>query len=635
MIFSSFFMQAIFNGITSMKTLLQKGLANGFRKQYFGLVIENFTCKNPSVPNSMAALMGEYLFYHIVDTSNTAARIIFEFNKANLPGEVNFFVLDIIAGSDWDNRDSSISRFCFDAKFQKVFEKIFHEMPMNVQSMWSKSAADIDANSLASLLPDVIEKDGALTATNSALNSANNSIDLYEKHQNLLELDEATRYELSENSYRMDATICSIDETSTSLGKRYNTITAIENVESCLAQTNHQIKLCESHIAAVQSEVQRIEIKVQELADTNQRYENELKSDQLLHEEKMATERVQVLINAKKMELVQINAEIKKVTASRDVVTQFFDQTLMSRYSAIKESAKKYSDATNELNRKEQERLRNAENQLNAEADLNAVRHQIVDWQTQHNAKKITLRDLDELKSNLHQRQEQLFIELREMEIVKKSLAKELSQLVSIKPPDATVLQNPDIVDMPEADVISQLDIARHQLKTYQSTNSFDINILEKFKRDRANFVRRRTGLATFGAKISKAMESLDSNIHTSIESTFDDLAKHFAAIFERFVPNGSARLQSIKIVKNDLVLNTDCNGADISNMAGIEIFARFPHEIEQPFDDLFGLKRRVISLAFILCMQQVYPAPFYLCNCIDEVNLNVITRKKKSMLHN
>lgn len=600
-----------------MKTMMQKSVAKEFRNRYFGLVIDNLTCKDSNTAHSLATLMGEYLFYHIVDASDTAARIISEFNRANLPGEVNFFVLDIIESNECSKCDGIISRFGFDAKYQKVFEQIFHEMPENVKDMWSKSAGDFDG--IASQLPDVIEKDGALIATISAVSSANNSIDLYEKHQSLLELDEATRYERSENAYRMDATICSIDETSKTLSNQYNTVAAIQNIDSRLAQTNRQMELCENHVATLQSEMRQIESKVKELTDTKDRYENELKLEQLLQAEKAAIERVQILINDKKMELTQVYAEMKALNAKRDNVMQFFDQTLMSRYSAIEESAKEYTYASNELSRKEQELLQYDENKLSLESNLNAVRQQIVDLQKQLDSKKSKLRDLDQLKLDLYQRQNELFIEINETEIMKKTLTNELNQLISIRPPDATAIQNADIIGMDEADVLMQLDIARHQLNTFQNTNCFDINILDKFKRDRANFMRRRAELTRLDAKITAAMNTLDSNIQKTIANTFDDLAKHFALIFEQFVPNGLARLQSIKIATNDAISSTDLG---ISTIDGIEIFARFPDDIEKRFEDLFEQQRHVVALAFIISMQRLYSAPFYLFDCIDEVKL-------------
>lgn len=616
-------MQSIFEGINSMKSLLQKKLAHGFREQYFGLVIENFTCTDPHMTNSLATLMGEYLFYHIVDSSDTAARIISEFNKVDLPGEVNFFVLDMIEDNGCNAHNSLISRFSFDAKYQKVFERILNEQPLNVQDIWNKSAEEFDCLT-SSRFPDVFEKGGALIAMGSAIsNFANNSIELYEKQQSLLEQNEATRYEQSENSYRMDATICSIDETNKSLNNRRNTIAKILSIENQLSQIAQRIKTSESHIATVRAELQNIETKKNELTDTKNRYEIDMKSDQLLQEEKMEIERLQVLINGKKMELARINEQAKKVKGRRDNMAQFFDQTLMSRYNAIEASTKEYSDATNELDRKEQEQLQYAENKLNAESDLNAVRRQMADLQQQYESKKARLRELDQLKLDLHQRQNNLFIELSELDILANCLTKELNQLISIKPPDATQIRNPDIIDMSETDVNSQLDIARHQLKTYQNTNCFDINILEKFKRDRANFVRRRAELAKLDAKISTAMTTLDTNIHTAIESTFNDMSIHFAAVFQRFIPNGSARLQAIKdCQQNEPISNADGDGSssNISTITGIDIFARFPDEIEKQFDDLNGQKRRIVSFAFIVCMQQLYPAPFYLFDCIDEV---------------
>lgn len=610
-------MQSIFEGTKSMEALMQKSLAGAFRKQYFGLVIENFTCNEQNMSTSLATLMGEYLFYHIVDTPQTASRIISEFNEADLPGEVNFFALDdIIVNDDCDQYENT-KRFCFDAKFQKVFEKIFDEMPSNVQKLWGKPGED---DSIALPHPQVIEKNGALITINMVTTDASHTLDLYKKHQNLLELDEATRYEQSENSYRLNATICSLGETSKSLSKQHNTINSMQNIESRLAQTNHQIELCKSHIATKQVEIQKYDDKIKELTDTMNRYGSELKADFLLQEEKMAIERVEMLISDKNMERHQTNAEIEKLQAKRNNVSQFFDHTLMSRYSAIEESAKEHSNAMSELNRKEQEQLQCAENKRNAETNLNAVRRQLIDLQQQYESKKIILRDFDQSKSDLYQRQKSLYVSLNEIEIAKNNLTRELNQLFSIKPPDATKLQNPDIVDMSEADVRSQLDVARYQLKTFQNTNNFDLNILDKFKRDRESFVRRRAELAKIGAKITTAMETLDANISTSIEKTFDHLVEHFAAIFKRFVPNGSARMHLIKVTNSESDFNGDCGVPNDNTVVGIDIFARFQNEIEKPFNELLGQQRRIVSLAFIIGMQLLCPAPFYLFDCIDEV---------------
>lgn len=601
-----------------MKALMQKSAAHPFRKQYFGLVIDNFTCKDPVMGKSLATLMGEFLFYHIVDTVQTAERIIGAFNEANMPGEINFFVLDIIKIAECDGSDTISQSFCYNAEYQKVFAQIFQIIPWNIRDLWCKSPDGFD--SLASVLDGVIEKDGALTATNSDIDSASDPLQLYEKKQNLLELDEATRYERSENSYRMDATICNIDMTSKSLSKQYNTITTIKTIESCLAQANQQIKLCANRIHAAQAEVEKYEIKVNELTDTMNRCESELKLDLLSPAEAVTVERTQNLIDEKQKEMQQVNEGIERMTAKRDIVVEFFNKTLMSRYNTIRESTLKFSNASAELNAKQHEQLEWTDKKLNAEANLNAVRRQIGDLHAQRESKKNALRDSEQLKLELQRRQNDLFAALNDMEIRRKTLTTEYNQLIVIRPPDATKLENRDLLDMSEAEVNNQLDVARHQLQTYQNTKSFDLNILETFKGDRANFVRRRAELSKLGEKISSAMEQLDANINSSIESTFDDLAQHFARIFKHFVSDGSARLHLIKVGKNE----PDANAANNAIFTGLEIFVQFSDGIEKPFDDLLGQQRRVVCIAFIICMQLLCPSPFYVFDCIDEVKFNV-----------
>lgn len=589
---------------------MRKKTAHGLKQRYFGLVIDNFTCNDAIMGKSLATLMGEYLFYHIVDTAQTASQIISELNAAGLPGEVNFIVLNLIKTNE-NGENDGITRLSFDAKYQKVFEKICSEMPLNLKDLEEKSNEGLDA---ASLLPDVMEENGALIVINSATDI--NSMELYQQQQNLLELDESNRYELKEVSYRMDTAIQSFNETSELLDKQNATISSIQHVQSSLSQTNNLIQLCETRIQSKQTEVQKYEAKVKELTDTKNRYEEALQTDLLLEQETKAIETVQVAISGKKMELQQVNAEIKKLQTKRDNISQFFEQSLASRYTALEEKSQRHYNNEAELSRKEQELVEVTQYKRTAEVNLNETRCQMIDLRGEHEKKKVALRDMDQMKVDAQDKQKSLFGEIETMEIHKKNLTTDLNRLLAIKPYDATELHNPDIVDMSEADISNQLNIARHQLNTYQNTKGFDMNILGSFKKDRINFIRRRIELTKIGEKLTLVMGKLDASISTSIRNTFEDLAKRFQINFVKFVPEGAATLKLIELDKSEPV-----DGEEIvKEIVGIEIFARF-YETEKPFDELFGQERRVVSLAFIISMQQLCPAPFYLFDRIDEVN--------------
>ncbi|XP_031636549.1 structural maintenance of chromosomes protein 3-like [Contarinia nasturtii] len=57
----------------------------------------------------------------------------------------------------------------------------------------------------------------------------------------------------------------------------------------------------------------------------------------------------------------------------------------------------------------------------------------------------------------------------------------------------------------------------------------------------------------------------------------------------------------------------------NVGDAVGVDIFARFD-EIEESFNNLFGQKRRLVALLYIISMQQLLPAPFYLFDSIEEL---------------
>lgn len=594
-----------------MEMVLQKNVNDALRQRYFGMVIDNFTCNDATLNNTLATLMGEYLFYHIVDTTETATQLISVLNKAKLPGEVNFFALDIINSTDYD-KHHTITYLSFVGKFRKMFEKICCDMPLK--------GSDIETQGFdaATLLPDVIECDGALIVMDIQSNSSN-PMELYREQQHLHELSESTRYKMLENSFQMDSTMYDINETSKILAKQTATAQSIQHVQASLQQTNNLIQLCTSRIQAKQNEVHKSDAKVAELTETLNRLNEEIKLDWLLADEKQAIEQMQVTMMGKRMELQQINAELEKLQAKRENLSQFFEHSLMRRFSTLMEHSQVHLNNAAQLQNKEQELMELAEQRDNAEAQLVEIRRELTDLKANYEAQCIALRDIDRSKLDAHEKQKTLFDELEVMAIQQRNLATELNRLVAIKPYDATELHNPDLADMSETDINNQLCIARHQLQTFQTTNNFDLNILDNFKKDRENFLRRRAELTKIGDKIEMVMRKMDANVDASIKSSFDDLAKHFAVVFKRIVPHGSAQLRLVQATTASSSAERQGN----IEPNGLTISARFDH-CEQSFDNLPKQQKQIVSLAFIIALQRLCPAPFYLFDCIDQVRIKV-----------
>lgn len=589
-----------------METLMQSA-SNELKRGYYGCVIDKISCDDPIVHKSLPSLMGEHLFYQIVDSPKTATQIMSAFNAADLPGEIYFFVLSIIDSCEFDKSDT-VSRLSFDTKFLKVFEKIFSELSLNSTDSSNVSS---DTSNLSNSDSGFIEKNGALVGVDLSIDI--DPIELYQQQRDLSDMEEATRCELSENSYRMDSTIEQINETSGILEYQHQTMSKIQQVESALAKITQAINMCGVRVQSKQTELQKYVAKVKALIKSKNRYETEMKLQLLTEQEMKSIEVIQAAIITKKIKLQQVIVEIKELQKKHDTIMDYHENSLMSRYSALEEQSKAHSNNLTELNNQTEMLRQTEESKQQATEELVEVQRQLTEMKNEYDAQRLALRNLEQQKIELEQMQTFLFAAFNEMKRELKNLNNELHRLREVKPYDATQIHNPDIVGMSEGDIDHQLSIAQHQLKTYENTDSFDMNMLHTFTKERETLSRRRLELTKIDYKISQAMQKVEASIQTSIRSTFDELAKHFSSNFKKFVAGGAGRLQLIE---------PECgqNAANRSQEAiGLNIFAQFDHS-EESFERLFGEKRRVVALIFIISMQQLCPAPFYLIDCIDEV---------------
>lgn len=606
----------MFEGIKSMESFMRKA-SNGFEQRYFGRVIDNFTCDDPIMQQSLPNLMGEYLFYHIVDSPETATQIMSSLNAGDFPGEFNFFVLNIIDRCDFEKHDT-VSRVSFDAKFQKIFEKICCSLPsidVDLENVSNDPLSQVTSDS------NFIERNGALISTN--IDKHNNSIELYQQQKELVDMDEATQYELSETSYRMISTIEQINETSGVLEQQHQTMSHVQKMQCALAKTTQAINLCEGHIQIKKADLQKHEAKVEELTESKDRYENEMKLSLLTEQESKSIESIQNKIIAENVRLHLVASEMNELKKRREVISDYFENSLMSRYSVLEEHSMIHSNNASELNLRKEELVQSKELQRQTDANLIENQNGLMRLRGEHGEKKLTLRDLEQQRSKIEGMQPLLFAELNKMNAQQQNCIAVLHRLRAQKPYDATQIHNPDIVDMSEEEVNNHLNIARHQLKTYDNSNSFDMNVLKTFTNDRENFMRRRVELSQLESKIRLVMNKIEASMKTSFQKTFHDLAKRFSKIFVRFVPNGSATLHLIK-EENDQIGSVVPTGNEIvkskiQEAVGLNIMARFG-ETAESFDSLFGSKRRLVALVFIISMQKLCVTPFYLFDCVDEV---------------
>lgn len=124
-LFFSINLQAIYNGIESVRTITKENAE--LSKKYYGLIIERFTC-DADLHKIIDVVAKTKIFYHIVDTDQTATKILKAMNQKNLPGSPIFMPMNRIQNVDspiTDKQRGVINRLTFDPEFASIMRNIF------------------------------------------------------------------------------------------------------------------------------------------------------------------------------------------------------------------------------------------------------------------------------------------------------------------------------------------------------------------------------------------------------------------------------------------------------------------------------------------------------------------------------
>lgn len=164
--------------------------------------------------------------------------------------------------------------------------------------------------------------------------------------------------------------------------------------------------------------------------------------------------------------------------------------------------------------------------------------------------------------------------------------------------------------------VANELTIAKHQIETFETSNSFDLNLLEQFKTKQAELHARRNELMKLETKIENAIREAVGNANAAVQQKFDDVQVRFSEAFDQIVgyQNCSARMELLNSDDDDVMVID-------GEFGGLQLYATFGNE-EKPFEGLENHQKNIVSLVLILSMQQTVqpPMPFYLYEYIDEV---------------
>ncbi|EEY67985.1 chromosome segregation protein, putative [Phytophthora infestans T30-4] len=177
--------------------------------------------------------------------------------------------------------------------------------------------------------------------------------------------------------------------------------------------------------------------------------------------------------------------------------------------------------------------------------------------------------------------------------------------------------------ELPYSDVIKQFKRRNEKLKKYSHVNKKALDQFVSFNEQRATLLERKQEIDDAYNSIKDLIDVLDKRKDEAIFRTFKGVASFFSEVFRELVPTGEGKMI---LVGADTSQSGKTNGKDVSlesnvgAYSGVQIKVNFRGEGDSYLmQQLSGGQKALVALAFIFAIQRVDPAPFYLFDEIDQ----------------
>lgn len=156
----------------------------------------------------------------------------------------------------------------------------------------------------------------------------------------------------------------------------------------------------------------------------------------------------------------------------------------------------------------------------------------------------------------------------------------------------------------------AQLHKARAALDEVAHVNKRAVEQFHSFAKQRDTLLQRHEELQSSQTSIRELIEVLDARKEAALQATVEQVASHFAAVIAQLVPGGHGEMRL--------------------HDAGVALQVAFPpqrHAVRMA--QLSGGQKSLVALALVFAIQRSDPAPFYL---FDEIDANLDTQHRTAV---
>ncbi|CAG8605629.1 28548_t:CDS:10, partial [Dentiscutata erythropus] len=614
------------NGLNSVKRITEQFRLNGV----YGPLYELFECTNNSMWTAVEVTAGQSLFHVVVDTDDTATRILDALNREQ-NGRVTFVPLNRLRTKNYDYPESEgflpmVNVVKFDLTYTKAMVQVFgRTIICNDLETASKLSREHDLNGIT-LDGDQVDRKGALTGgyhdvRRRRLEAATN---MKKWRKEYTDLEQHAREVKNQQITQKLNLIQNVE------AKRRQ---AQDSRDPLMLELNSKIKedanLKESKINKEKS-LLSLQSSIKMLNAQKQAHQAEMNTEltqKLNMQEQQRLERLNAEVEQLREKLYKLSTSRSELEGRKNILENELDANLKRRHEEL-------LIQIDSLNVSVDDQLCNSKNEIERLISEMSNRSKEIEIELQDFSTELSQKtsESEKLKAEQSNRQQKLerqqknvdkFLSKRKLLLQKKDeCTKNIRELGALPEEAFEKYKNTDPTKL-----LKQLHKVNEGLRKYSHVNKKAFEQYNNFTKQRDTLTKRKEELDQSKRAINDLINVLDQRKDEAIERTFKQVAKYFSEIFEKLVPAGRGQLimqkRNIKDYRDqmeDIDEREDREGGSVDSYTGVAIKVSFNSKTDEGLrmQQLSGGQKSLVALTLIFAIQRCDPAPFYLFDEID-----------------
>lgn len=624
-------------GIAAVRRLARERGISGV----YGPLIELFDV-DAKFQTAVEVTAGPALFYVVVDTDDTATRLLNAMNEERVNGRVTFMPLNRLEprrALDIQSQDAIplVRNLRYQPHLDKAFQQVFGktlicrnlEVATSLSRMYNLNCVTPDG--------DQVNKSGGITGGYHDTRASRLQAQRQIRHWQAQLAESQARADASRRTLqRLDQDITqALSELSRLEAQRDQIRSALDQLALEARNARRQEELCREALDTRQRQLDELGLSLRQLEATLEGMRRELDSellDRLSAAEQRELRELTAALTQQQRDLIALSAR----RADADTRRTSLENQAQAQSKHLEELQRQREALDVEAERSAQQRLRQ---------ELEAAEAAVAD--TSERLAGLDRR-IDEMQGRLQRlRQEVESLRAKEQEAMN-SVRDEAKRMESLMARRHLALQQrdealrkikelgPAPVDVERYRGQSRQELTRaaartfERLKKYSHVNRKAMDQYVSFTEQREQLAARKEELDKGEESIRELIEVLDQRKDEAIERTFKGVAKHFAEVFHELVPTGRASLVMLKKptgVEGEgeaAAEGEEATSGRIRAYHGVGIRVSFtstaaaPDESFKSIQQLSGGQKSLVALAFIFAIQRCDRAPFYLFDEVD-----------------